>query len=442
MRATEVGTLRGQLGAGAGDLAQLLPELRELFPDLPEPPAPESESARFRLFEAASAFLKSAAQSRPLVLVLDDLHAADEPSLLLLQFLARELGESRLLVVGAYRNVDPNPADPLTTALTELARDPVTRSLALAGLGEHDVRRFIEVTSGQSPTDQLVAAIHEETEGNQLFVGEIVRLLATKGSLTDAKVPRLAIPQSVRDVIARRLRHLSEQCNRVLVLASVLGREFALEALARVAGLSDDELLDTLDEAMAAGVVSDVPGSPGHLRFAHVLIRDTLYEGLTTARRVRLHRLAIAALEPLYGEEPGPHLAELAYHCTAGSDFAKSLRYARLAGDRALALLAYEEAARLYEAALDAGELTGLPNRARCELLLSRRSRDSGWEQLGREEGFPRGCGDRTATQPWARACPRGCRLRRTNHVCEGWEGRWAGAAPRGRAGSACQRGG
>ena len=371
IRATEVETLRGQLGAGAADLAQLLPELRELFEDLPEPPAPESESARFRLFVAASAFLKSAAQSRPLVLVLDDLHAADEPSLLLLQFLARELGESRLLVVGAYRNVDPTPADPLTTALIQLAREPVTRSLALAGLGEHDVRRFLELMSGESPADELVAAIHEETEGNPLFVGEIARLLATEGGLTVARASRLAIPQSIRDVIARRLRHLSEECNRVLVLGSVLGREFALEALARVAGLSEDELLETLDEAMAAGVVSDVPGVPGHLRFAHVLIRDTLYEGLTTARRVRMHRLAVEALEALYGEEPGPYLAELAYHCTRGSDFAKGLRYGRLAGDWALALLAYEEAARLYEAAVDAGELASLTDETRCELLLS-----------------------------------------------------------------------
>ncbi|PWU25180.1 MAG: hypothetical protein C5B48_02610 [Candidatus Rokuibacteriota bacterium] len=371
IRETDPETLRAQLGAGAPDLAQLLPELRHLFPDLPEPPAMEAESARFRLFEAASAFLKRAADSRPLVLVLDDLHAADQPSLLLLQFLARELGESRLLVLGAYRNVDPSPADPLTTTLTELTREPVTSIVALAGLDEQDVRRFIELTSGESAANELVAVIHEETEGNPLFVGEIVRLLTAEGSLPESGVPRLAIPQSVRDVIARRLRHLSQECNRVLVLASVLGREFALEALGPVAGVSENELLETLDQAMVAGVISDVPGSPGHLRFAHVLIRDTLYDGLTTARRVRLHRLAVEALEALYGQEPGPHLAELAYHCTAGSEFAKGLHYAQLAGDRALALLAYEEAARLYQSALDAGELSGLTDETRCELLLS-----------------------------------------------------------------------
>jgi DNA-binding SARP family transcriptional activator len=370
IHSTDSEQLRALLGGGGADLAQLLPELQEMLPDLPAPLAVEPDFARFRLFEAASSFLKNASRARPLLLVLDDLHAADESSLLLLQFLARELGQSHLLVVGVYRNVDPTPADRLTTALTELAREPVTTSVALTGLREQDVRRFIAFTSEESPADELVAAIHTETEGNPLFVGEIVRLLAAEGTLTSWATPRIAIPQSVRDVIARRLRHLTEECNRVLVLAGVLGREFGIKALASLARLSEDELLDTLDEAMAAGVIAEVPGARTHLRFAHVLIRDTLYEGLTPARRVRQHRLAVETLEALYGAS-GSHLAELAYHCAAGSDFAKGSHYARLAGDRALALLAYEEASRQYEAALDAGDLAGLTEADQCELLLS-----------------------------------------------------------------------
>ena len=136
VREADPATMRAQVGAGATDLAQLLPELRALFPGLPEPPAVEVEGARFRLFDAVSSLLTSAARARPLVLVFDDLHAADEPSLLLLQFVARQLSENRVLVVGAYRDVDPSPSDPLRTALTELAREPVTRNLALAGLGD------------------------------------------------------------------------------------------------------------------------------------------------------------------------------------------------------------------------------------------------------------------------------------------------------------------
>jgi tetratricopeptide (TPR) repeat protein len=289
-----------------------------------------------------------------------------------MQFLARELGESRLLVVGAYRDIDPSPSESLTRVLTELAREPVTKRLTLTGLSEPDVARYIEFVSGEVPGAGLVVAIHEETEGNPLFVGEIVRLLAVEGGLDDAAVPVLAIPQGVRDVIARRLRHLSSECNRVLVLASVLGREFALDALASVSGLAEADLLEALDEAMQARVASDVPGSPGRLRFAHVLIRDTLYDGLTTVGRVRLHRLAADALEQLYNPDLGPHLAELAHHAIAGSDFTRGSDYARRAGDRALVLLAYEEAARLYEIALEAIDLASpLDERTRCHLLLS-----------------------------------------------------------------------
>jgi tetratricopeptide (TPR) repeat protein len=365
-------TLRSQLGSGVADVAQLIPELRALFPDVPEPPPLESEGARFRLFDAAVEFLRNASGSRPIVLFLDDLHAADAPSLLLLQFLARELGSMRMLLLAAFRDVDPIPGKPLNTMLAEVAREPVTRRLSLEGLSEQDVGQYVELTASEIASAELIAALHEETEGNPLFVGETVRLLALEGLADRSTGARIAIPQSVRDVIARRLTHLSEECNRVLVLASVLGREFALAALAGVSEVSGDELLELLDEAMSARLVSDVPGGPGRLRFAHVLIRDTLYEGLTTARRVRFHRQAVGGLEALYGDEPGPHLAELAHHAIAGSDFDKGLDYTRRAGDHALALLAYEEAARLCQSALEVLELSDPSDaRTRCELLLS-----------------------------------------------------------------------
>jgi DNA-binding SARP family transcriptional activator/tetratricopeptide (TPR) repeat protein len=372
-RESDPAALRSQLGGGARDLAQIVPELREQFPDLPEPHSLESEGARFRLFDATADFFRNASKNEPILLVLDDLHAADAPSLLLLQFLARELGSTRLLLLGAYRSVDPTPEHPLTAMLADVAREPVTRHLSLGGLSEGDVATYVELTASEIASPELIAALHEETEGNPLFVGEIVRLLSVEGVRPESTAEvRLAIPQSVHDVIARRLTHLSEECNRLLVMASVLGREFALDALACLSGVSEDELLDTLDEAMAARVISDVPGSPAHLRFAHVLMRDTLYEGLTTARRVRLHRQAVAALEALYGDEPGPHLAELVHHSIAGSEFDKGLHYAQRAGDRALALLAYEEAARLYETALEALDLAGLSDEStRCELLLA-----------------------------------------------------------------------
>jgi DNA-binding SARP family transcriptional activator len=373
VRAREPEQLGEELGSGAPDLAPLVPEIRELLPDVPKPEAPESADARFRLFEAAASFLKSVADERPLVLVLDDLHAADEPSLLLLQFLARELAESRLLVVAAYRDVNPILREPLTATLSELGREPVTHRLALAGLAEAAVAEYIEDAAGRHPSEALVEAIHAETEGNPLFVGEVVRLLSIEDVRPQSAAQiRLAIPQTVHDVIMRRLAHLSEECKRVLVFASVIGREFRLDALARLSGLDEDELLETLDEAMASRILADTPGAPSELRFAHILIRDVLYEGLTTPRRLRVHRLAIEALENLHGAESGPHLAELAHHAIAGGDFEKALACAQRAGDRALELLAYEEAARLYRVALEALDVARPDDeQTRCELLLS-----------------------------------------------------------------------
>jgi DNA-binding SARP family transcriptional activator len=373
VRESDAAALRSQLGAGAADLANILPDLRQRFPDLPAPAALESEGARFRLFDATAEFLRSASKSQPIVLVLDDLHAADASSLLLLRFLARELGSMRLLLLGIYRDVDPVPGQPLIEMLVELAREPVTRALSLDGLSEREVGRFVELAGSEIASPELVAALHDETEGNPLFVEEIVRLVSVEGVQLESPCDlAVAVPQSVHDVIARRLAHLSDECNRLLLLASVLGRAFTLEALARVSDVAEDELVDLLDEAIAVRVVSEVAGAPGRLRFAHVLTRDTLYEGLSAVRRVRLHGLAVEALEGLYGEDPGPHLAELAHHSMAGRKPDKGLHYAQRAGDRALTLLAYEEAARLYETALEALDLLHRGQEsARCELLLS-----------------------------------------------------------------------
>jgi DNA-binding SARP family transcriptional activator len=375
VREADPAALRAQLGAGAAELAHILPELRERFPDLPQPPSLESEAARFRLFDAAAEFVRRASESRPIVLVLDDLHAADAPSLLLLRFLARQLGSTRILLLCAYRDVDPLLGQPLTEMLVEVAREPVTRHLPLGGLSDGEVAEYLELTAPEIASPGLLAALDEETAGNPLFVGEIVRLLSAEGVRPGSTAElRLAIPQSVRDVIARRLAHLSEECSRVLVLASVLGREFALDALARLAGVPEDVLLDLLDEAMAARVVSDIPGAPDRLRFAHVLIRDTLYDELAATRRLRLHREVGEALEALYGSNPEPHLAELAHHyLLAGAAAAeKAIRYAAAAGDRAASQLGYEEAARHYGSGLRVLETRAARDEQRtCELLLS-----------------------------------------------------------------------
>jgi DNA-binding SARP family transcriptional activator/tetratricopeptide (TPR) repeat protein len=351
--------LRAELGGGAPDLAQLVPGLRERFPEQPEPLISlESEAARFQLFDGVASFLRSTAQGEPLVVVLDDLHAADEPSLLLLRFVTRALADSRVLVVGAYRSVDPTPAGPLAAALAELAREPATRTITLAGFTQDEVARLIELTTAGPVAAGLAETVRAKTEGNPLFVGEIVRLLAAEGRL-DESVPRLGIPHGLREVIARRRRQLSGECNRVLSLASVLGHEFDLDLLANVSGLEASSLLDLLDEAIVQQLVGEVPGRLGRLRFAHALFRDGLYEELPPSRRRQLHREVGEALEKLSSGDAEQHLAALAYHfCEAvpSTDPGKAVDYARRAGDHAVGVLAPEEADRLYELALSVAD--------------------------------------------------------------------------------------
>src|SRR5919109_857352 len=262
LREMEPGALRAQLGAGAADLAQLLPELRELLPDLPEPPALESEGARFRLFESVTSLLRGATQARPLVLVLDDLHAADEPSLLLLQFVAREIADARVLVVCAFRDVDPTMREPLASAVAELVREPHAAQIELAGLSDADVAEYIELSTGVEPAPRLVEAIHAETEGSPLFVAETVRLLDAEGQIAESDA-QMRIPSGIRAVIDQRVGRLPERCRSFLVPAAVMGREFELDALTRLTGLAPGELLDALDEAMSERILGDVPGSPG-----------------------------------------------------------------------------------------------------------------------------------------------------------------------------------
>src|SRR5262249_31541453 len=338
-----------------------------------------AEGAGFRLFDAVAAFLRNAGAGQPLMLVLDDLHAADAPSILLLRFVARELGEARVLVLGAYRDIELDRGHPLAVALAELSREPATRHVPLSGLDEADVARFIQQITGVVPREGVVAAVHRCTEGNPLFVGEVARLLAAEGRLEragDAAGVGRGSPGGVRAVIGRRVARLPERCGRVLGLAAVFGRDFWLPPLEQLCGVRAGELLDVLDDGIVGGMVAAVPGAPGRLRFGHALIRDALYEGIPVGRRLRLHQQAGEALEAFYQPDLDPHLAELAHHffeAAAGGGAGKAAGYAERAGRRALAVLAYEEAARLFKMALAALSLARPPgqDRARCRLLLA-----------------------------------------------------------------------
>jgi predicted ATPase len=180
----EAEELRSQMGPGVADIAEIVPEVRERLPDLQPPPALEPQQARFRLFDSIRAFLKKASQFQPLLLVIDNLHWADRSSLLLLEFLAQELAEGKILVVGTYRDTELTRRHPLTQTLGELAREPIFRRVILRGLNEEEVGRFIEVHTAFTPSKDLVGAVYLQTEGNPLFVTEVVRLLVQEGKLS------------------------------------------------------------------------------------------------------------------------------------------------------------------------------------------------------------------------------------------------------------------
>lgn len=367
--------LAWEMGSGAADIARVVPEVAERVGEVSGPAEADDEAARFRLFDSVSAFLSSASTSRPLVVVLDDLHWADEPSLLLLQFLVRALGESRLLLIGTYRDVELGRHHPLSRVLGELSGTAGASRVGLHGLSEEDARRYIERTADAEPAPELVRAVHEQTEGNPFFLAEVVRLLATEGTLESSAAGSLTIPQGVRDVIGRRLDRLSEEANKALTVGAAIGRNFDAEVIARV----KDADRGVLDAALADGVSAQLltEFAPGRFRFSHALVRETLYEELSAAQRTALHLRIAETLESLYSADPDRvqrRLAEVAHHYlegAAGGDAEKAVDYAVRAARSASTQLGHEEAADLYQRAIEALELCERDELRRCELLVS-----------------------------------------------------------------------
>ncbi|HZA25355.1 MAG TPA: AAA family ATPase, partial [Dehalococcoidia bacterium] len=351
--------LRSQMGPGAADIAEVIPEVRGKLPGLDTPPFLEPEQARFRLFDSITAFLKNASQTQPLLLVLDDLHWADKPSLLLLQFLARQMGGSRLLVVGCYRDVEVSRQHPLSETLAQLSREPVFQRALLEGLSREDTGRFIEA-AGVPASPELVETVHTQTEGNPFFAAEVIRLLRERGELGEETIrgpQAFTIPQGVREVIGQRLNRLSEQCHQTLTTASIIGREFELRLLSRLSsGTSEEPLLVVIDEALEAHLIEEMSGRGEWYQFSHALVQETLASELSAARRVRLHARIGETLEGLYEAEAEAHAAELARHFSAAEEVVSSeklTRYSLLAGDQATGVYAWEQAIGHYEAALE-----------------------------------------------------------------------------------------
>jgi tetratricopeptide (TPR) repeat protein len=369
--------LRQTLGPGAADLLQLVPHLGKRLSNLTGPPIIDARQARLRLFESVVGFLRRAAGREAFTLVVDDLHRADLPSLRLLHFVARELASVPLLLIATYRDTELAVQSPLRDVLGELIT--TARVLPLGGLTSAEVSAFLTQAMQEAP-DALADALHQRTAGNPLYVRELMRQFAAEDRPLAAWIDDVAltVPEGLRLTVRRRVERLSAECQGALRIAAVLGREFTPGAVSAVVRTIDDGgpvgVADLLAQARAARIVSEAPGESGRLRFVHAVIRDTIYEDLSPTQRARLHRAAADALEAL----PSVDLNELAHHLlqaiptgTAARVLDAATRAARAATTR----LAYEEAARSYQCALetldtmnDAGEDAA---RRRVELLVA-----------------------------------------------------------------------
>jgi class 3 adenylate cyclase/tetratricopeptide (TPR) repeat protein len=374
-----------RLGRYGGELVRLVPELAARVAGLAEPLRSDPETERYRLFDAVAAWLAEMSADDPVLLVLDDVHWAAKPTLLLLRHILRSAEPLRLLVVASYRDSEVGRAHPLAELLADLRRVDGVERFPLTGLDQAGVAAFIEAAAGHAlaeDDEDLARAVWTETEGNPFFVVEVLRHLAETGGVEQrdgrwvmtVPVEELGIPEGVRDVVGRRLSRLSEATNRALWVASIVGLEFD-PVVVRLAGdLTDEALFSALEEAVAARLVAEV-GS--RYRFGHGLVRATLYDEMTAARRVALHRRVAEAIETTYAGALDDYLPALAHHWARASapaaDTARAVDYANRAGDRALAQLAHDEAVAYYRQALELLDAAAAPSTdpRRVELLIS-----------------------------------------------------------------------
>lgn len=362
--------LRGLRGIEA--LLLLVPDLPDILPELAAPPRADPDTERYALFDAVVAVMGAVSASTPVILVLDDLHWAAKPTLLLLRHLLRFGEHARVQIIGTYRSTDLDRSHPLAAMLADLNRDGIASRLQLGGLERNDVTAYL-AAAGYDDED-LARALASVTGGNPFFLIEALRHVDESGGRWDPST----LPQGVREAVTRRLSRLTAETNKALGAAAVVGSRFAVYLVERVL---DQDLVDAFDEACKAGIVVEEPG--GRYRFNHALVRQSLLAELASVRRMRLHQRIAAALE----SEPGADdlLAELAYHyfeCAWAGNAAKAVDYCRRAADQAMARLAYEGAANLYDRALHALEeldddlegrdqLQGELLIARCEALLA-----------------------------------------------------------------------
>ncbi len=347
--------LRAALSGWGPELARLVPEIGRRLPEFASAPAGDPETDRYRLFEAVVTLLGAIAASEPLLLVLDDLHWADRPTLQLLRHLTRSPVAARVKILGAYRLGEPLPP-PLESAIAELERDGLLRTLQVGGLPESEATELVTLRAGGTPPQGLMRALYAETEGSPLFLQELVRHLVDSGVTPDQAGPgelaRVGLPEGVRGLISRRLARVTPDCLEWLRVASVIGPEFEGELLEAVLDFDDQRYETALEEALAAGLVVESAVVHGGYVFGHALIRETLYDGMSSHRVRRLHHRVGIELEQRETHEIGALALHFA-RAGARADSDRAIAYALSAGAQATEMVAHEEAAVHYERALE-----------------------------------------------------------------------------------------
>jgi DNA-binding CsgD family transcriptional regulator/tetratricopeptide (TPR) repeat protein len=357
--------LRAALGTAGGELTRLLPDLPVRVGDLPPPVKADPDTERHRLHTAVTDLLAGVSR-RPVLLVLEDGHWADAPTLLLLRHLARAAGHARVLLLATFRDTEADVPETLSETLADLRRSDDVVRLRLAGLSDEEVIEFVrhaaEGDVGAGPPE-LARAISELTGGNAFLVCELWRALVETQlvEIVDGAIrltrplTELGTPESVREVVSQRLSRLTPRTTDVLELTATAGAEFGLDIVRRAAGLAEPELLAVLDEAVRSGMIEELPSRRLAYRFTHELVRRALYDRLSGVRRAELHLRVGEALERAEGRS-GRALADLAHHFAAAAPFGgagRGVEYNVLAARAATAALAFDEAAARLHTALE-----------------------------------------------------------------------------------------
>ena len=355
------------VGAFAPELAKLVPELGEKLGTIPSSAPAPSAQQHVRLFEAVTQFFVNISKEVPLVLFLDDLQWFDDASMELLHHMARAITTERLLVVGAYRDLELDEQRSLSRTVTEINRERLFHAIPLKRLAFDHVLQMIRQTFGEKVPSELPDLVYDKTEGNPFFVEEVLRSLVEEGAVYPVEkgwgvkdLSQVHVPRGIKEVLGKKLERLDEECSHVLSAAAVIGREFSFPVLREVTGLGENELIDIIDKCLQARLVVDrhITGEEVYA-FADTQLRDVLYEDISPVRRRRQHMKVGEAVEKVYARKIDDHLEALAYHFLEGNDLSKAIDYSQKAGDKAARLFAWDQARRYYETVLKLMEKGG-----------------------------------------------------------------------------------